>query len=137
MNAAVVKNILRVLAAAGLAIDAYVHFDLAPSFASNTASISEATLFRIEASLAVVAAVLILAVRRWPTDLLAFAVAAGGFAVLLIFRYVDIGAFGPFPALYEPIWYPKKTSAAVAEAVAMVVTIPLVLWPLMRRRIRP
>jgi hypothetical protein len=137
VNVQVVKNALRVLAAAGLAIDAYVHFDLAPSFASNTASISEATLFRLEASLAVVAAVLVIAVRRWPTDVLAFAVAATGFAVLLIFRYVNIGAFGPFPVLYEPIWYPKKTSAAVAEGVAMVVTLPLVLWPLMRRRTRP
>jgi hypothetical protein len=125
--------LLRVVALIGLAIDAYVHFDLAPDFDANTASISEGTLFRIEASLAVVAAVLVVAVRRWVTDLIAFLVAAGGFAVLLIFRYFDIGAFGPFPVLYEPIWYTEKTLAAVAEGVAMLATIPLVLRPFWQR----
>lgn len=127
------RPLLRVVAFVGLAIDAYVHVDLASGFDANIASISEGDLFRIEASLAALAAVLILAIRRWVTDLFAFLVAAGGFAVLLIFRYFDIGAFGPFPVLYEPIWYTKKTLAAVAEGVAMVATIPLVLRPFWQR----
>jgi len=128
------RMVLRLLAFVGLAIDAYVHFDLASGFDANTASISEGTLFRIEASAAVVAAVLVIALRRWITDVLAFLVAGSGFAVLIIYRYVDIGAFGPFPALYEPIWYTKKTLAAVAEGVALLATIPLVLLPQRRGR---
>jgi hypothetical protein len=126
------RLLLRLIAFVGLAIDAYVHFDLASGFDANTATISEGTLFRIEASAAVVAAVLVVAVRRWITDVFAFLVAATGFAVLMIYRYVDIGAFGPFPGLYEPIWYTKKTLAAVAEGVAAVVMLPLVVRP--RRR---
>jgi hypothetical protein len=124
---------LRLLAFVGLAIDAYVHFDLASGFDANTASISEGTLFRIEASIATVAAVGVIVVRRWITDLLAFLVAAGGFAVVLIFRYVDIGAFGPFPVLYEPLWYTKKTLSAVAEGVAMVAAFVLVARPFWQR----
>jgi hypothetical protein len=127
------RLVLRVVAFIGLAIDAYVHFDLAPGFDINTASISEGTLFRLEGGLAAAAAVLVVMVRRWVTDLIAFLVAASGFAVLLIFRYFDIGAFGPFPVLYEPIWYTEKTLAAVAEGVAMVATIPLVLRPFWQR----
>ncbi len=128
-----VRLILRIIAFVGLSIAAYVHFDLAPGFDANTASISEGNLFRIEASLAAVAAILVILVRRWVTDLIAFLVATGGFAVLLIFRYVDIGAFGPFPVLYEPIWYTKKILAVVAEGVAMVATFPLVLRPFWQR----
>jgi hypothetical protein len=131
-SAGAMRLLLRLIAFVGLAIDAYVHFDLASGFDANTATISEGTLFRIEASAAVVAAVLVVAVRRWITDVFAFLVAATGFAVLMIYRYVDIGAFGPFPGLYEPIWYTKKTLAAVAEGVAAVVMLPLVLRP--RRR---
>ena len=112
---------LRLLAFVGLAIDAYVHFDLASGFDANAADISEGTLFRIEASVAVAAAVLVIVVRRWITDLLAFLVLASGFGVLLIYRYIDIGAFGPFPDLYEPIWYTEKLLATVAEGVGMLV----------------
>lgn len=28
---------------------------------------------------------------------------------------------GPFPAMYEPVWFPDKTLSAVAEAVAALV----------------
>jgi hypothetical protein len=131
------RLILRLLVFVTLAIDAYVHFDLASSFDANTANISEGNLFRIEASVAVATAILVIAVRRWITDLLAFLVLASGFGVLLIYRYIDIGAFGPFPSLYEPIWYTKKTLAAVAEGVGMLATIVLVLMPGRRlRRVR-
>jgi len=125
----VIRLVLRLLVAAGLAVDAYVHFDLAPSFDPNVATFSEGTLFRIEATAAAVAAVLVIAVRRWITDVLAFLVAASGLAVLLIYRYVDIGAFGPVPNMYEPIWYAKKTLSAVAEGVATLAALPLVVLP--------
>jgi hypothetical protein len=48
-------------------------------------------------------------------------------------RYVDLGAIGPLPDLYEPVWYPEKLVAAGAEAVALVAAVPLLGRPLTRR----
>jgi hypothetical protein len=130
-----VRLLLRLLVAAGLAVDAYVHFDLASSYDSDAVRISQGTLFRIEAIAAVVAAVLVLAFRRWITDVLAFLVALGGFVAVMLYRYVDLGAFGPFADMYEPIWYPEKTLSAVAELIAALAALPLVLLP--QRRGKP
>jgi hypothetical protein len=125
----ITRLVLRLLVAAGLAVDAYVHFDLASPYDSVHARISQGTLFRIEAVAAVVAAVLVIAVRRWVTDLLAFIVAIGGFAAVVLYRYVDVGAFGPFGNMYEPTWYAEKTVSAVAELVAALAALPLVILP--------
>ena len=127
------RLLLRLLVAAGLAVDAYVHLDLASAYDTTLARISQGTLFRIEGAAAAVAAVLVIAVRRWITDVLAFVVAVGGFAVVVIYRYVDVGAFGPFPNMYEPIWYTEKTLSAVAELVAALAALPLVVLPRRRR----
>ncbi len=126
------RLLLRLLVAAGLAVDAYVHFDLASAYDTTSARISQGTLFQIEGAAAAVAAVLVIAFRRWITDVLAFLVAVGGFAAVVIYRYVDVGAFGPFPNMYEPIWYTEKTVSAVAELVAALAALPLVVLP--RRR---
>ncbi len=123
------RLLLRLLVAAGLAVDAYVHFDLASAYDTTSARISQGTLFRIEGVAAAVAAALVIAVRRWITDVLAFVVAVGGFAAVVIYRYVDVGAFGPFPNMYEPIWYTEKTVSAVAELVAALAALPLVVLP--------
>ena len=126
------RLVLRLLVAAGLAVDAYVHLDLASAYDTTSARISQGTLFQIEGAAAAVAAVLVIAFRRWITDVLAFLVAVGGFAAVVIYRYVDVGAFGPFPNMYEPIWYTEKTVSAVAELVAALAALPLVVLP--RRR---
>lgn len=39
-------------------------------------------------------------------------------AAVLLYRYVDVPALGPIPAMDEPVWFAKKTARAVAEAVA-------------------
>jgi hypothetical protein len=110
--------VLRLVAAAALAVDAYVHADLAPSYDFTHASISQGTLFRVEAGAASLAALLlIVAGRRTTVWVLAFLVAAGGLAAVLLYRYVDVGAFGPFPNMYEPLWYAEKTRSAIAEAI--------------------
>jgi hypothetical protein len=54
---------LRFVAAAGLAYDAYAHFDLAGAFDANTAVISQGALFRAEAVIAAIAALLVLLTR--------------------------------------------------------------------------
>src|SRR5215468_4300751 len=123
-----INILLRLVVAAGLAIDAYVHFHLAHTydFVKET-GISQGALFRIEAAVAAVTAVLVLVVRHRLVYVLAFLVAAGGVAAVLLYRYVDVPAFGPFPAMYEPLWYTEKTVSLIAEAVAAVAAAVLVL----------
>ncbi|MER6164403.1 hypothetical protein [Streptomyces violaceorubidus] len=128
------RGAARLLAAAGLAVDAYVHAHLADQYDGVSAGISQGTLFRVEAALAALAAVLVLLWRRLPGDLFATAVAAGGLALLLVYRYVDVGELGPVPNMYEPIWYGEKEATVVAQAVAVLALVYLLL---VRPRGRP
>ncbi|MEU3556503.1 hypothetical protein [Streptomyces fragilis] len=122
----------RVVAAAGLAVDAYLHVDLASTYDAGAATVSQGTLFRVEAVLAALAALVVLFFRSRLLRAYAFLVAAGGLAAVLLYRYVDVGAFGPFPDMYEPVWYTKKVVSAAAQAVATVATAVLLALP--RRR---
>src|SRR5581483_9364596 len=98
---------LRLLTAAGLALDAYVHADLAPTYDFSGKGISQGQLFRIEAAAAALAALLLIAfgTRRlvWAYALL---VATAGVGAVLLYRYVDVGALGPLRNMYEPVWFP-------------------------------
>lgn len=109
---------LRLVAAGGLAADAYVHADLASSYPSGF--LGPQNLFLVETGFALGAALLVLASRRRAANLTAALVAASALGAIVVYRYVDLGALGPLPDLYEPIWYPEKLVAAVAEAVALV-----------------
>jgi plastocyanin len=120
--------VVRLLVAAGLAVDAYVHADLAHFYDGIRASVSQGDLFRIEAGIAVAAAVIVLVAGRRTEFGLAFIVAASGFGALLLYRYVDVGRLGPLPNMYEPSWFPEKATAAVAEAVAGVLSAGGLLW---------
>ena len=110
---------LRLITAAGLAVDAYVHADLAATYDPVTRTISQGDLFRIEAGAAALAAVLLVLFGTRPLVwAYALLVAAAGLAAVLLYRYVDVGTVGPLPNMYEPAWYPEKTASAVAEAAA-------------------
>lgn len=113
--------VLRLLTAAGLAVDAYAHADLAATYDPVAKTISQGDLFRIEAGAAALAALLVILFGTRPL-VWAFAllVAAAGVAAVLLYRYVDVGAVGPLPNMYEPVWYPEKTASVVAEAGAML-----------------
>lgn len=50
--------------------------------------------------------------------LAAFAVGLSALVAVVLSRYVSVPAWGPFPAMYEPVWFARKTLSAVAEAVA-------------------
>ncbi len=119
-NRTVTRGVLRVLAAAGLAVDAAVHARLAGQYDSVSASVSQGDLFRVEAAAASLAVLLVLFWRHRIGDAFAWAVVAGGLAALLLYRYVDVGALGPLPNMYEPIWFTDKTTSAVAQGVAIV-----------------
>jgi hypothetical protein len=104
--------LLRVITAAALAVDAFVHADLVTRYDPNqgTAVISQGGLFRIEAGVSALVALAVL-------------VAASALGGILLYRYADPGAIGPLPDMYEPIWFPEKTLTAVAEAVATVTAV--------------
>ncbi|MGW7574512.1 hypothetical protein [Streptomyces sp. NPDC054765] len=121
------RAIARLLAAAGLALDAYVHARLAGRYDTVTATIGQGMLFRIEAALAALAALLVLIWRRPAGDTFAWLVAAGGLALLLLYTYVGVGARGPLPDMYEPHWSGDKKLAALAQAVAALAITFLLL----------
>jgi len=77
-------------------------------------------LFRVEAAFAGLAALLVLIVLRCAVTVFAVLVAGSALAAVLLYRYVELGALGPLPDLYEPSWYPEKTLSAIAEAVAIL-----------------
>jgi hypothetical protein len=119
--------VLVIVVAVGLGIDAYEHFRVAHNYAfTKTSSLSEATLFRVEAASAVLAAVLVVVwASRWAAAI-ALAVAGGGLVLLVLYRYVDVGKIGPLPDMYEPIWaVPGKKASVVGEAIAIVGSLAL------------
>lgn len=120
---------LRLVAAAGLACDAYVHFDLASGFDSNIAAFSQGTAFRIDAVFAVLAGLVVLIIRRRAAAVFAVLVAGGALGALLLYRYVDIGVLGPLPNMYEPAWYVEKTFSAIGEAVTLLAAGALLFLP--------
>lgn len=115
---------LRIVTAAALAVDSYVHADLAVRYDLNRGTaISQGALFRIEAGISAFAALAVVLTAWRLTWALAFLVAASALGVLLVYRYRDLGALGPFPDMYEPIMYPEKTLTAIAEGVATVTAL--------------
>jgi hypothetical protein len=117
----------RLVTVAGLGIDAYVHLDLAPVYSEAAAPISEGILFRAEAVLALLAALgLVLSARR-RSFLAGLAVSLSALTVMLVSRYADLGAFGPFPDLYDPSWFAEKLWAAFGEAAAGLASLAGVL----------
>ena len=108
---------LRVVTAVALFIDAGVHIHLAPGYqAGNHAGIGQGNLFLLESGAAILAALYVLLRGSRAAYAAAFVVALSAFAAVVLYRYVNIPAFGPFPAMYEPVWFAEKTLSAVAEA---------------------
>jgi len=128
---------MRLIAVAGLVIDAYVHLDLASTYAEAQATINEGVLFRAEAVLALITVIALTISRSRLPFVLALAVSAGALTLILVSRYVDIGPIGPFPSLYDPVWYPEKLWAAGGEAGAAVASVAGILLLGIRRRSCP
>ena len=132
------ERVLAVVTAALLGVDAFVHLHYAHSYDQfKSSTMSEGTLFRIQG---VVAIVVGLAVLIWPsvlTWLLALLVAGSAVVAVTLYTYVDVGALGPLPDLYEHTWSPPgKVLSAVAELVAAILSIIGLTLALRRRRVR-
>lgn len=122
----------RLLVAAGLAVDAYVQVDLAGLYAEGGGQLNEGLLFRAEAVVAALALLAVLITGRRVVLAAALVISATALAAMLVSRYADLGPLGPFPDLYDPVWYPEKAVAAAGEAVAALAAATGLLFP--RRR---
>ena len=127
---------LTAIVVTGLAMDAFVHFHLASAFEhSKTSALSGADLFHLEAIAAVIAAVALLVRPRRYTAAFAFLVAASGTAAVVVYRYVDVGAIGPIPNMYDPYWAPpEKVLSAWAEGLAALAALALLVMFRIRTR---
>jgi hypothetical protein len=119
--------ILRVLTAAGLVVDAIVHLRLAGDYDRVGEQITVGTLFRVESAVAVVAAIAVLVSCHWLASLSAGIVAASAVGGLLLSVYWQVGAIGPFPDLYEPIWFAEKKLALLAESTSALAALGIVV----------
>lgn len=126
--------LLRVVGAVALGYSGYLHLRIAldrpPLVADGQVSLSG--LFVAQAVAVAVVVVWVL-VRGTVLSWLVFAaVAMGSAAALVLSVYVRIPAIGPFPELYEPLWYLDKYLAGIAAMIASVVALLAVLR--LRRR---
>ncbi|WP_326966406.1 hypothetical protein [Arthrobacter sp. CG_A4] len=110
---------LRIFVAAGLVASAVVHVQLAPGYQQAApGGLGQGTLFLIQAGVAVLAAVFVLLKGSRTAFAAAAVVALSSLAAVILYRYVQIPALGPLPAMYEPVWYVAKVVTAAAEAAA-------------------
>jgi hypothetical protein len=115
---------LRLLAAAGLLVDAAVHGALAGRYDPIRATLGEGDVFRIETGLAALAALgVLLLVRSRLAWAFAFLVAATACGAAVLYGTVDVGAFWPVPDMYDPSWSPGQLWSAVAEGVAALAAL--------------
>ena len=131
---------LAVVAAAGLAIDAYVHLHIAHRYMPiTTGTVNQGVLFQIEGGLAIAAAIWLLIRPTWLSAAVGFLVAAGGAAALLVYGFVNVGKIGPIPNMYDPAkyWSWDQKFSLGAEIGAAVVAAALLTLTVAQRRRRP
>lgn len=107
---------LRVLAVAALGISSYVHLHVAHLY-SYGSTITGTDMFVGQGIVAaVVAVVLLVTGNRW-VWVLAALVGLASFGAVMLYRYVDVGAIGPIPNMYDATWQPSpdKLMSAIAE----------------------
>jgi hypothetical protein len=121
--------------AALFAVDAYVHFHDAGLFGDSGAALSQPTVFRIQASVAVVVAIALLVRPHWLVWAVALLVAASATTAVFLYTNVNVGPLGPLPDMYDPTWVlPGKRASAVAESVATVLSAAGLTLALRARR---
>ena len=121
------SRMLRLLTAAGLGVEAYVHIHLAGKYTvTGSSGLSQGLLFRVEGGVALLLALIVLASGSRFLHFLAFLVAASALGAVLLYSYTNVGRLGPLPNMHDPTWFPQKTLSAAAEAVATLASAALV-----------
>jgi hypothetical protein len=115
--------VLALVAVVGLGYDAKVHLNLAEGYDVIGDTVTQGGLFRVEAVVALLVAVALLLSDNRLVWAGAGLVGLGGVAAVLLYRYVDVGAIGPVPNMYEPVWFTEKVRSAYAEGAAAVAWI--------------
>lgn len=116
--------VLRVLIALGLAIDGYVHFVMAPNYQlAFPGGMGGGNLFRIQAVVAILAALYVLIRGSRLSYAIAALVALSAFAAVVLSVYIQLPQIGPIPAMYEPLWFFEKGLSAVAEGIAGILAV--------------
>jgi hypothetical protein len=121
----VVVRTLSIVTAALLAVDAYVHFNDAHLYDTQTGGgITQGALFRVQGAVAIVVALALLVWPAWPSWVAAVLVAATAVGAVYLYRYVDVGRLGPLPNMYEPTWaLPGKRLSANVEGAATITAL--------------
>jgi membrane-bound metal-dependent hydrolase YbcI (DUF457 family) len=104
-----------------------VHLWVAGSYDAVGDAITEGMLFRGEAAIALIAIALLLFRLNRLTAAFAALVAGGGTLALLLYYFVNVGPIGPLPNMYENVLFAEKTITLVAQAVATVTALALVI----------
>lgn len=125
---ATTQLVVRALIALALLVDAAVHLHLAGNYQLSAPSgIGAGNLFRLEAATAIATAALVVLHGNRTTYTAALAIGLSALAAVLLYRYVNVPAFGPLPAMYEPLWSPEKILSALAEALAAILAGAMLL----------
>lgn len=115
---------LRLLVAAGLAVDAVIHLRLASTYQlAYPEGIGGGNLFRVESVVAIIAAIFVLVAGSRAAYVVAFLVAFSAFVAVVLTTYVEVPPLGPLPGMYEPIWFFEKGLSAVAEGIAALAAV--------------
>ncbi len=123
------RLLLPVVIAAALVLNAVIHLRLAGPFDANPgALLSQGALFRIQAVVNLIVALLVVVRPRAWTMFIAFIVAAGGAAVLTLTSVVPLdGTAVGLPYLFEPAWYPAKQTSLVLQLLAAALAVAWIL----------
>lgn len=122
-----VRLLGRGLVAAGLAVSAAVHLNLAATYDGIGEQLTVGDLFRAQGVVGLLAAVAVALLATRLAVLAGVLVALASTAAVVASVYVRIPAIGPLPELYEPVWYAAKAQSAAATAVAAVVGVALLV----------
>src|SRR4051794_41985034 len=115
------RLVLRVIAATCLGISAYVHLHLAHRY-GFPGTISGETIFRVQGVVAATIAVLLLVTGNKWVWVAAALVGLASFAAVMLYPYVNVGAIGPLPQMYDSTWgpSPEKVLSPVPEIAEAV-----------------
>jgi len=113
--------VLRVLSAVALAVSGYVHLHLAHRYGYPGTITGEQLFIAQGVTALVLAAAILVTGNRWVWAAGAL-LGLASFAAVMTYRYVDLGAIGPLPNMYDATWQPspEKMLSAIAE-----ITVPL------------
>jgi hypothetical protein len=121
------RRTLLIITVVGLGVDVVVHLWVAGSYDAVGDAITEGMLFRVEAVIALIAIALLLFRLNRLTAAFAALVAGGGTLALLLYYFVNVGPIGPLPNMYEHVLFAEKSITLVAQAVATVTALALVI----------